>query len=101
MFRIFVERKKGFQNEAENILHDITGFLGIGGVKSLRFINRYDVENVEPALIQKAARGVFSEPQSDVLFFDELPLAEDETLIAWEYLPGQYDQRADSAEQCL
>ncbi len=101
MFRIFVERKKGFQNEAENILHDITGFLGIGGVKSLRFINRYDVENVEPALIQKAVRGIFSEPQSDVLYFDELPLAEDETLIAWEYLPGQYDQRADSAEQCL
>ncbi|WP_428770527.1 phosphoribosylformylglycinamidine synthase [Treponema sp. HNW] len=101
MFRIFVERKKGFQNEAENILHDITGFLGIGGIKDLRFVNRYDVENLSADLIKKAAQHVFSEPQSDVLYFDELPLSKDERVIAWEYLPGQYDQRADSAEQCL
>ena len=101
MFRIFVERKKGFQNEAENILHDITGFLGIESVKKLRYINRYDIENLDPELIKKAALYVFSESQSDVVYFDDLPLTKDETVIAWEYLPGQYDQRADSAEQCL
>ena len=101
MFRIFVERKAGFQNEARSILNDITGFLNIPGIKSLRFINRYDVENVDGALLRKAAAGIFFEPQSDTCYFDELPVTADETVIAWEYLPGQYDQRADSAEQCL
>ena len=101
MFRIYVERQSGFENEAQRILSEAKGFLGISGVETVRCLNRYDIENVETPVAKMAVRRIFSEPQSDRVIFDSLKLNEGETQIIWEPLPGQYDQRADSAEQCL
>src|SRR5574344_858809 len=101
MFRIYVERKPGFQNEAGRIQGEINSFLGISGITGVRYLNRYDVENVTDAVCTAAATRIFSEPQSDFCTFDSIRLKDGETTIIWEYLPGQYDQRADSAEQCL
>src|SRR5574344_1756238 len=101
MFRIYVERKPGFENEAKRIDSEISGFLGIGGVTGVRYINRYDVENVMDEVAKAAATRIFSEPQSDFVSFDTLEIPECSTQIIGEYLPGQYDERADSAEQCL
>ena len=101
MFRLYVERKPGFENEAKRIFGEITGFLGISGVKGVRYLNRYDVENVSEAVAKAAATRIFSEPQSDNVLLENLDIPSGATQIIWEYLPGQYDQRADSAEQCL
>ncbi|OJF76382.1 MAG: phosphoribosylformylglycinamidine synthase [Treponema sp. CETP13] len=101
MFRIYVERKNGFKNEASRILSEINGFLGIADVTAVRYLNRYDVENVTNEVAQAAAKKIFSEPQSDIFSTEAPEISENETVIAWEFLPGQYDQRADSAEQCL
>ena len=101
MYRIYVERKNGFENEALSIKSELTGFLGIDGITNVRYLNRYDVENVTEAVIKAAAARIFSEAQSDFCYFEHIPLEENDIVIAWEYLPGQYDQRADSAEQCL
>ena len=101
MFRLYVERKPGFANEAGSYLSQIKSFLGIAGVTGVRYLNRYDVENVGEAVGKAAATRIFSEPQSDFVYYDKIDVAEGETVIVWEYLPGQYDQRADSAEQCL
>ncbi len=101
MFRIYVERKPGFQSEAQSILSEINGFLGISSVKGVRYFNRYDIENTSEDVSKMAALRIFSEPQSDSVVYEEVKAAEGETVIVWEYLPGQYDQRADSAEQCL
>ncbi|MCQ2610345.1 MAG: phosphoribosylformylglycinamidine synthase [Treponema sp.] len=101
MFRIYVERQSGFENEAGRIFSDIKGFLGIAGVTGVRYLNRYDVENVSDAVAKAASQRIFSEPQSDTITFNEIKIKPSETVIIWEYLPGQYDQRSDSAEQCL
>ncbi len=101
MYRIYVERKAGFENEAIRIKSEINGFLGITGVTDVRYLNRYDVENVAEGVAKVAATRIFSEPQSDSVMFETLEIPEGSTQIIWEFLPGQYDQRADSAEQCL
>ena len=101
MYRIYVERKNGFENEATSIKSELTNFLGIDGIKNVRYLNRYDVENVAEPVIKAASQRIFSEAQSDFCYFEHIPLEENDIIIAWEYLPGQYDQRADSAEQCL
>lgn len=101
MFRLYVERKPGFANEAESYLSQINNFLGISSVTGVRYLNRYDVENIGEAVGKAAATRIFSEPQSDFVFYDRVDVADGDTVIVWEYLPGQYDQRADSAEQCL
>ena len=101
MFRIYVERKPGFQNEAARIKTELNGFLGITTVTGVRYLNRYDVENISGTTAEAAAVRIFSEPQSDMCYYTHVPLNPDDTVIVWEYLPGQYDQRADSAEQCL
>ena len=101
MFRLYVERKPGFTNEADRIFSEIKNFLGISGVTEVRYLNRYDVENISEAVEMAAATRVFSEPQSDFCIFNTVDVPEGSTVIVWEYLPGQYDQRADSAEQCL
>ena len=101
MFRLYVERKPGFENEAKSYFGQIKNFLGISGVTGVRYLNRYDVENVGEAVGKAAATRIFSEPQSDFVYFDKVEVKEEDTVIVWEYLPGQYDQRADSAEQCL
>ena len=101
MYRLYVERRAGFENEARRYLSEINSFLGISSVTGVRYFNRYDVENVSDEVAKIASTRVFSEPQSDFCFTESLKLAADEKEIVWEYLPGQYDQRADSAEQCI
>lgn len=99
--RLYVERKNGFENEATRTLAELVGFLGITRLEGMRYLNRYDVEGIDPETARRAAGQIFSEPQSDVVHWGSFPTAANETAIAVEYLPGQYDQRADSAEQCL
>ena len=100
MYRLYVERRPGFENEAKRYLSEINSFLGIASVKAVRYFNRYDIENVSDEVAKIAAIRIFSEPQSDFVFTEELPSHNGKEII-WEFLPGQYDQRADSAEQCL
>ncbi len=101
MYRLYVERRPGFENEAKSYLSQINGFLGISSVTGVRYFNRYDIENVSDEVAKIAATRIFSEPQSDYVTFEELPNEEKAAEIIWEFLPGQYDQRADSAEQCI
>ncbi|MBP1627521.1 MAG: phosphoribosylformylglycinamidine synthase, partial [Holophagaceae bacterium] len=99
--RLFVEKKPEFAVEARHILHDLRDNLGIKALEDLRLIVRYDVEGLGDAEFEAALWTVFAEPPVDVLFDEQLPLAANECALAVEYLPGQYDQRADSAAQCL
>ena len=98
VYRIYVEKKPGFDGEAQDLLHELTELLGITRLKGLRLLNRYDVEGIDEALFERAIPTVFSEPPVDVTC-RELPAAQ--TVFAVEYLPGQFDQRADSASQCI
>ncbi len=100
VYRIFVEKKVGLHGEAESLLSDIRGFLGIESVKGVRIVNRYDAENITAELFEACKKTVFSEPQLDDVS-DELTGAEGKTVFGVEYLPGQFDQRADSAAQCI
>ena len=100
VYRIFVEKKPGLDNEARALKNDAKTFLGIGGLEKVRLLNRYDAENISEELFSLAVREVFSEPQLD----DTSYAVEAEgaaAVFAVEYLPGQFDQRADSAAQCI
>ncbi len=99
VYRIFVEKKTELANEAKGLLKDIKGLLQINSVEEVRIINRYDVDNIEKDLFDYAVGTVFSEPQLDTAFTD-LSVG-DATVFAVEFLPGQFDQRADSAAQCI
>ena len=99
VFRIFVEKREGLANEAKAILSEIRNLLGMKGVTNIRLFNRYDVENIAEDLFADAVNSVFSEPQLDIVT-KELP-TEGDAVFAVEYLPGQFDQRADSAAQCI
>ena len=99
VYRIYVEKKKELANEAKGLLSNINGLLQIKSVKDVRVINRYDVENIEKDLFQYAVNTVFSEPQLDIAT-DEID-TNGAYVFATEFLPGQYDQRADSAAQCI
>ena len=99
VYRIYVEKKDGLQNEAVSLYKELTELLGISSLKNVRLINRYDVENIEKDLFDYAVSTVFSEPQLDNISY-ELP-SDGCTIFAVEYLPGQFDQRADSAAQCI
>ncbi len=98
VFRIYVEKKQGLDNEARGVLADIKELLGISGLKRLRLLNRYDCEGISSELFDYAVRTVFSEPQLDKTM-TELPEAD--YVFAVEYLPGQFDQRASSAAECI
>ncbi len=99
VYRIYVEKKPGLDNEASALLADIRSFLGITGLERLRLINRYDIENAGEALVSRCVGTVFSEPQLDRVTYD---LPDDGAYVfAVEYLPGQFDVRADSAAQCM
>lgn len=100
VYRVYVEKKQSEALEAEALLNDIRSFLGVDGLETLRIINRYDVENADEALFESCKHTIFSEPQLDVVN-DELTFDEGCDIFAVEYLPGQYDQRADSAAQCM
>lgn len=99
VYRVFVEKKEELANEARALLSDINGLLQINSVSNVRVINRYDVENIDSGLFDYAVKTVFSEPQLDRTYSE---LKNDGAVIfATEYLPGQFDQRADSAAQCI
>ena len=99
VYRIYVEKKEGLQNEANSLLSEIKTFLGINTIEGVRILNRYDAENITKELFDYAVKTVFSEPQLDYASatFD----AKGGVVFATEYLPGQFDQRADSAAQCI
>ena len=99
--RLFVEKKKGFDIEAQGLLSDFKYSLGIDENAEIRLFNRYDIEGLSEDDFQRAKVTVFSEPNVDNTFTDFLPLTPDWQHFATEYLPGQYDQRADSAAQCV
>ncbi len=99
VYRIFVEKKKELAHEANSLLGDAKNFLGIKNLDSVRVINRYDVENITKELFDVAVKNVFSEPQLDIVSED---ISTDGYIyFAAEFLPGQFDQRADSAAQCI
>ncbi len=99
VYRVFVEKKTALANEARALLADVNGLLGIDGLTGVRVINRYDAENISAELFERAKTTVFSEPQLDTVS-EEVDLS-DATVFAVEFLPGQFDQRADSAAQCI
>ena len=99
VYRIYVEKKSGFDGEARQLQNELTSLLGIGGLTGLRLLNRYDVEGISEQLFRQCAGTVFSEPPVD-LTYDALP-AHAGPAFAVEYLPGQFDQRADSAAECI
>ncbi len=99
VYRVYVEKKEELANEAKSLLKEIRHLVGIKELTNVRLYNRYDVENIEKHLFDYAVGTVFSEPQLDVVTYD-LP-TEYDTMFAVEYLPGQFDQRADSAAQCI
>ena len=100
VYRVFVEKKKEFMHEATALLNDARSLLSIDSLENVRIINRYDVENIDEALFEYAKKTVFSEPQLDVVY-DTVPEDKNCVVFAAEYLPGQFDQRADSASQCI
>ncbi len=99
VYRVYVEKKKELANEAASLLGDARSLLGITNLTDVRVINRYDAENITEELFDYAKKTVFSEPQLDIAS-DEVDLA-GATVFAVEFLPGQFDQRADSAAQCI
>ena len=101
--RIYVEKRPGLSPEASSLLADLRDFLGIQGITGVRILHRYDVENLENQAFEKARRTVFSEPQVDIVWDEAIPVAGDcpHWSLAVEPLPGQFDQRADSAAQCI
>ena len=99
VYRIYVEKKPGLAHEAAALLGELRGLLGIGTLTTLRIFNRYDVENISAELFAEAVRTVLSEPQLDIATTD-IDVGDDR-VFAVEYLPGQFDQRADSAAQCI
>ena len=98
--RVYVEKKPGFDVEAQQLAHELRDILGIERLEGLRLVNRYDVEGISDELFEQCVPTVFSEPQSDVATL-EMPAAEGAAVFAVEYLPGQFDQRADSASECI
>ncbi|MBQ8828079.1 MAG: phosphoribosylformylglycinamidine synthase, partial [Clostridia bacterium] len=100
VYRIYVEKKKELAHEAAGLASDIQTLLQIDGLTDLRLLNRYDVENIDEALFERCKKTVFSEPQLDIIS-DTADTAGSSYVFAVEYLPGQFDQRADSAAQCI
>ena len=98
VYRVYVEKKEALANEARALLEDLRAFLGIQSLTGLRLFNRYDLEGISRELFDYAVQTVLSEPQLDTVT-SEVP--QGDTVFAVEYLPGQYDQRADSAAQCI
>ena len=100
VYRVFVEKREGLQNEAKALLSEINDLLSIKSLTNVRVINRYDAENITEELFNYAVGAVFSEPQLDIAT-SEIEIEKGARTFAVEFLPGQFDQRADSAAQCI
>lgn len=99
--RVYVEKKPGFAVQAKELMHEVKSYLGIETVTNVRVLIRYDVENLSEGTFDRACNGVFAEPPVDVLYHEEFPSDAADRIFSVEYLPGQFDQRADSAVQCV
>ena len=99
--RVYVEKKPEFAVSAKELRHEIKHYLGIQTVTDVRVLIRYDVENLSDTTFEKACSGIFAEPPVDTLYKESFPRKEESHVFSVEYLPGQFDQRADSAEQCV
>jgi phosphoribosylformylglycinamidine synthase len=99
--RVFVEKKKPFAVNAKELHDEITGYLGIKTITDVRVLIRYDIENLSDETYKKALTTVFAEPPVDDVYENEFKASDDDFVFSVEYLPGQFDQRADSAEQCV
>ncbi|MBQ5439353.1 MAG: phosphoribosylformylglycinamidine synthase, partial [Clostridia bacterium] len=100
VFRIYVEKKPELAHEANTLCSDIKNLLGMNNLGNIRLLNRYDVDHIDEQLFNYAKETVFSEPQLDIIT-DDIVKNENDVVFAVEYLPGQFDQRADSAAQCI
>ena len=99
VYRVYTEKKKELAIEAQALKNDLVTLVRVTGLEHLRILNRYDVENIEKPLFDYAVKTVFSEPQLDIV--SEKLDTDGAISFAVEYLPGQFDQRADSAAQCI
>ena len=99
--RVYVEKKPEFAVAAKGLRHEIRHYLGLQDVTNVRVLIRYDAENISEETFEKACNGVFAEPPVDFLYKEEFPKNETDKCFSVEFLPGQFDQRADSAEQCI
>ncbi len=99
VYRVFVEKKPGLDSEARALLNEAQTLLEIRGLRNVRLLNRYDAEGISEELFRYAVKTVFSEPQLDMVY--DKPELDGAVVFAVEYLPGQFDQRADSAAQCI
>ena len=97
--RVYAEKRLGFNTEAINLLNNLKENLNIGKLNNLRILNRYTVSNIDEEDFKKSVTTVFSEPNQDIVYFEDADLSGH--VFAIEYLPGQYDQRADFAAQCI
>ncbi|MFA7672334.1 MAG: phosphoribosylformylglycinamidine synthase [Clostridia bacterium] len=101
VIRIFVERRLGFDLEAERLKNQFLTLLEIKNIDSVRLFNRYDIQGLSDKVYRDAKYGIFAEIQTDTVYEEHLPEMPDTEVFAYEFLPGQYDQRADSCEQCI
>ncbi|MCF6335715.1 MAG: hypothetical protein L3J12_08240, partial [Spirochaetales bacterium] len=101
MKSVFVEKKENYNTHSLELLHQLKDQLNLTGLEGVRILNRYDFEDPGTDLYDKICRTILSEPPVDNLYHDSLPIGENETAFAVKYLPGQFDQRADSASQCI
>ena len=99
--RIYVEKKPEYAVRAGELFEDIKTYLGISGIARVRVLVRYDIENIEDGTYEKARGTIFSEPPLDLLYEETFPREDGDSVFSSEFLPGQFDQRADSAEQCV
>ena len=99
--RVYAEKKQAFAVQAKALQHEIKSYLGIRGVTNVRVLIRYDIENLSDETFERACNGVFAEPPVDTLYKEMFPMKENERAFSVEYLPGQFDQRADSTVQCV
>ena len=99
--RIYVEKKSAYAAAAGELLSDLKGYLGLDGLQKVRILIRYDVENLDDDVFGTAEKCVFCEPPVDDLYEDDFPRQTGDRVFSVEYLPGQFDQRADSAVQCV
>ena len=99
--RLFVEKKEGFSVASDHLLKDIKENLLIKDIDNIRILNRYDIEGITDQEYITARNNIFSEGNTDIVYDEEFPISGKEKYFGVEYLPGQYDQRSDSAEQCV
>ena len=99
--RVYVEKKPAYAVQAKGLKHEVKSYLGIEGITNVRVLIRYDVEQISDDIFEKACKTVFAEPPVDDLYLEEFPAEEGSRIFSVEYLPGQFDQRADSAVQCV